>query len=72
MDKKDINQSNSRHHNHSCYDCNYFKKKMCVAHKPEVPNKPFGFPFKFNPREIHCHSWVKENIDKWVSWDHLS
>lgn len=59
-------------YNKNCSTCNYYKKNMCICTKPKIQNKPFGFPFKFQPQDIkECNSWEKENIDKWALWEHM-
>lgn len=52
-----------------CSACHYYKNNMCIAFKPKIEKKPFGFPLRYNPKQIKCQSYKERTFD--FNWNHL-
>lgn len=52
-----------------CSACHYYKNNMCIAFKPKIEKKPFGFPLRYNPKQIKCQSYKERTFD--FNWKHL-
>lgn len=55
----------------NCINCTYYKKKMCTSSSPQLTNKPFGFPLRYDTNKINCHSWKEKTLDDDIHWEHL-
>ena len=51
-------------HTSRCQECHFYCQSMCIHKKPSIEKRPFGFPFKYNPKRIQCH-------DDEITWEHM-
>lgn len=58
-------------HTSRCQECHFYCQSMCIHKNPSIEKRPFGFPFKYNPKRIQCHSYEKKSIDDEITWEHM-